>query len=97
MYIYEKYDYSLFESRFKDYSRLDQFPKGLRALYEYLENLATDTGGPIELDVIGLCCEYVESSIEDALRDYDLVTLEDLRDQTIVIEIDSDTIIYGEF
>lgn len=96
MYIYEKYDYWQFEKRFKDLSR-NQFPKGLRILYDYLEALAIDTGEPIELDVIALCCEYTESSIEDALRDYDLVTLEDLRDLTTVIEIDSDTIIYGEF
>ena len=34
--------------------------EGLTALYEYLEDYEEDTGQEIELDVIGLSCEYTE-------------------------------------
>ena len=43
---------------------------GLRALFEHLEQLSDDIGEPIELDVIALCCDYSETSIEDAIAEY---------------------------
>lgn len=97
MYMYEKYDYSLFESRFRDYDRLDNFPTGLRKLYNYLTNLAKNYGEPIELDVIALCCEWTESSIIDVLYDNGIRTIEELEQETLVIPVDSTTIIYYNF
>lgn len=41
-----------------------------RALYEYLMELSDSIGKPIELDVIGLCCEYYELPIDDAIIEY---------------------------
>lgn len=43
-YLYEPFDYSMFEARFKDYGRLSNFPTGLRALYSHLESFAEDMG-----------------------------------------------------
>ena len=97
MYVYEKYDYSLFESRFRDYKRLDNFPKGLRNLFDYLEDLARDTDSPIEVDVIALCCDYSEDTIENVLKEYDLESLDDLMGETFVLEIDDETIIYQNY
>lgn len=96
--IVETVDFSLFESRFKDYGRLDQFSyAGLRALFDYLEELAQDCGQNIELDVIALCCDYSEEPLQDVLGNYDLESLEDLQERTTVIEIGDETIIYGVF
>ena len=95
MYIYEKYDYSLFESRFRDYNRLSNFPKGLRDLYDYLNELAEDTKTPFELDVIALCCEFTEDSIENVLKENDIEDIEDL--DTTVIHVDDETVIYQNF
>ena len=69
--------------------------KGLRALFDYLEQCEEDTGEEMELDVIGLCCEYAEyESLEDIQKDYSEVKdLDDLRDNTIVIEFDGGIII----
>lgn len=94
MYVFEKYDYSMFESRFKDYNRLNNFPKGLRDLWDHLQGLAADTGEPMELDVIALCCEYSEDSIANVLREHDLETIEDLEQATTVIHVDDETVIY---
>jgi len=97
MYLFEKLDYSLFESRFKDYNRLGQFPTGLRDLFDYLESLAEDAETPLELDVIALCCEYTEDTIENVLKEYSLDSLEELQAETLVIEVDSETIIYQNY
>ena len=93
-YMYEKYDYSMFESRFYDYDRQSHFPRGLRALYDYLCELAADTGEPLEVDVIGLCCDFAEIDVEDVQRETGYETLEELCQNTTVIHIDDYTIIY---
>lgn len=62
-----------FIDAFKRYNRQDQFSyEGLEVLFDYLENLSEDIGEPIELDVIALCGEYYESSIEELIEDYDI-------------------------
>ena len=62
-----------FADAFKRYNRQDQFsPDGLEVLFDYLENLSEDIGEPIELDVIALCCEYYESSIEELIEQYQI-------------------------
>ena len=98
MYIYEKYDLSMFVARFKDYDRLDQFSySGLKALFEYLESLTEDTGEPIEVDVIALCCDFSEISIKDIECETGCEGLDELKDSTLVLEVDEDTIIYHAF
>ena len=97
MAIIEKYDYSMFEVRFRDYGRLDHFPKGLRELYGYLDNLSDDMGKDIELDVIALCCDFSEIAIKDIEQETGCAGLEELRDNTIVIDVDDETVIYGSF
>jgi len=45
--------------------------EGLIALYDYLEQYEEDTGTQIELDVIALCCEYVEyENLKEFENDY---------------------------
>jgi hypothetical protein len=44
---------------------------GLKALYEYLEQLSEDIGEDIELDVVAICCDYREyDSALECARDY---------------------------
>ena len=62
-----------FCAEFKAYNREDNFSlKGLRILFESLKRLASDCETNIELDVIALCCEYIENSITDIIDDYDI-------------------------
>jgi len=76
--IIEEYDENLFISRFEDYKRVvtpenknGNFSyKGLRALFQYLEDLYTEEN-PLKLDVISLCCDFAEyKNIEEYLRDF---------------------------
>lgn len=62
-----------FIDEFKAYNREDNFSlKGLRILFESLEQLASDCEINIELDVIALCCEYNEDSIANIINNYSL-------------------------
>lgn len=56
-------------SMFDDMGRKDQFSlHGLEAIMNYLEETSED--GMIDLDVIALCCDFTESSVEDVLGNY---------------------------
>ena len=62
-----------FREAFRLTGRMDQFSyEGLEILFDYLDNLSEDIGESIELDVVALCCEYYESSIEEIVRDYNI-------------------------
>lgn len=91
-------NFDQFQDAFKNMGRGNQFSReGLRALFEYLEEYESSTGEEIELDVVALCCDYSEDSIEQVLKDYSLETLEEIQDRTTVIQVDDETIIYGAF
>ena len=95
-------NYYDFRTEFRAFGREEQFTRqGLKALFEYLEDYEQDCGIEIELDVIALCCEYVEyDSLEDFHSEYDkddYPTLEVLRDHTQVIEIDNESFIIAAF
>ena len=75
-----------FMEAFKDMNRLDNFsPAGLRALFAYLEEMEDDTGEPMELDVIAICCDYSEEPLHEVLENYGLESMEDLEDRTLVV------------
>ena len=98
----QRVNFSTFESAFRDYNRLDNFPTGLRELFKYLEEYEESTGEDLELDVIVLCCDYHEEKLSVVLKEYSLKSLEELRDHTQVIMVDSEddedpTIIYQGF
>ena len=70
--------------------------EGLTALYDYLEQYEEDTGQEIELDVIGLCCEFTEyDSLKEFQGEYfddvegdKYKTIEEIEEETIVIPIE---------
>ena len=104
---------SQFREAFRLAGRSDQFSyEGLEVLFDYLENLSEDTGESIELDVVGLCCDYYESSIEELVDNYGIdvsevdeddpesiveVVREYLEDNTSVCGEVSDGFVYAAF
>lgn len=55
---------------FRDMDRNENFSyQGKRALFDYLEQYSEDTGEPVELDVIALCCEYYENDTETIISE----------------------------
>ena len=53
--------------------RPDNFSdSGLSALFDYLEAYEDDTGEDLELDVIGLCCDFSEDWADNIAADYNI-------------------------
>jgi hypothetical protein len=57
-----------FRDAFRACGRADQFSyEGLGALFDYLEEF---DGGNYELDVIALCCDYSEDTVQEIAEAY---------------------------
>lgn len=68
-------DERMFCDMFIDYDRESNFSsEGLGLLFDYLEQLEEDTGHEMELDVIALCCDYSELTLQEFAREYRLET-----------------------
>lgn len=68
---------------------------GKRALFDYLEEMESETGETITYDPIALCCEFTEYDDLKAIQENytDIKSLDELRDYTQVIEFDGGIII----
>lgn len=73
---------------------------GAKALQAYLEEYSEETGEPVDFDPIAWCVEFTEyDSFEGFKKDtgYTQKDMEDLRDNTTVIELDNGGIIIADF
>lgn len=104
--MFQSVTFSSFCDSFHNLDRQDQFTyAGKRVLFDYLEEYEAATGDSVELDVIALCCEYVESTHAEVMRDYSLDSdtteeqvLEWLQDNTSVCgETKEGTIVFAQF
>lgn len=90
---------SQFRDEFHRCGRGNQFSyEGLGILFDYLDDMGED----VELDVIGLCCEYAEDSWDQITTNYsfDIDSLEGL-DEDEKIEVvreylENNTILLGQ-
>lgn len=94
-YIYERKQSSDLYHDLKRMGRDNFSYDGAKALMEYLEQFAEDSGDPLEYDPIAFCCDFTEyKDIEELNKDgYQFKTLDDVRDQTQVIEFDGGIIV----
>ena len=70
--MHQKIDFNDFNNAFLSI-RPDNFSReGLRILFEHFEQLETDTGAEMELDVIAICCDYTEATFEEITGDHDI-------------------------
>lgn len=84
---------------------------GLSILFDYFEQYEEDTGEEMELDVIAICCEWAEDSLENIASYYTIdisdledaseieyIVLEYLQDHTQVAGVtESGSIVYQQF
>ena len=79
--IYTQVTKSSFIDAFKRSSRKDQFSyEALEAIFEYLEDYSQDSGENVELDIVAICCEWVEMTWQEVVQAYD-VDLSDVADE----------------
>ncbi len=99
--IVKTFDENDFINEFKAYNRMDNFSyKGLRVMFDALNELAQDCQMAIEMDVIALCCDYNELSIDDVISDYDIDLSDESYDdkEDLVMEYLSDnTMVLGNY
>ena len=105
---------TVYFSEFCDYFRKirpDNFSyEGLRVLFDHLEEIDESCGEESELDVIGLCCDFAESTWEAIASDYSIEidinenedeqkaqVLDFLADQGALIGETSNSIVYRQF
>lgn len=88
-----------FTASFHRMGRGNQFShEGLLALYEFLNEFEDSTGEQIELDVIGICCDFTEyESIDEALLEYGLENLDELQDQTFTLQLNNGGLIIQNY
>ena len=89
-----------FERAFVDADRKENFSyEALGLLFDYFESYEEETGEEIELDVIAICCEYSEDTIEDIANNYgiDLVDVDE-EDQADFVRnyLEAHTTLVGE-
>lgn len=90
-----------FVESFRACGRETQFSvNARRALFEYFERLEEDTDTEIELDPIGICCEFAEySSAREAASEYGFEAEDDdeaekwLGRKTTVVQFDGGLVI----
>ena len=70
--MYTKIDKFAFIKAFAAFDRMANFERdGLQAIFDYLEELESETGDKYELDVIALCCDFQRfESVEDYNAQY---------------------------
>ena len=86
-----------FRNAFVDMGRTEQFSRaGLVVLFEYLEQYEAETGVELELDVIGLCCEWTESTWEEIAEYYSIDADEESLEEAVRDYLEANTIVAGE-
>lgn len=96
----KRIEYAEFVDTFNRYGRCDNFSYwGLSELWDYLEGMSDrmDREKEYELDVIELCCEFSEGSIEEVLKNYNLKSVEELEEHTIVVGHDEGRVLYVNY
>jgi hypothetical protein len=90
--------FSDFCDAFRTMDRDNQFTyAGKRALFDYIEDYEAQTGEPIELDIIALCCEYTEADYAEIAEMYS-IEADDEEDieEAVWAHLEDHTIIVGK-
>ena len=91
-----------FHNAFNRMDRNNQFSyEALNLIYDYFEFIEQDTGEPVELDVIAICCKYSEMTPEEVMQSYNLDENEDVLEfltmSTTVIGECNGSIVFAQF
>lgn len=93
--------FSSFRDAFHTMDRGGNFSyTGLGILFDYLEQWEEDTGQPLELDVVAICCDFTEEGWADVATGYnvDLSECESDEERVDVVReyLEENTMVCGE-
>ena len=89
-----------FRNAFNVMGRDDSFTyEGLSALFDWLSEIEDGTGEEMELDVVGICCEFTEyESLAELQKSYpEIRRLDDLAGKTEFVIAENDHIIVSDY
>jgi len=70
--------------------------EGLVILFDYLEDYEQSTGEELELDIIALCCDYIEDSLSNIVDSYSIdLEGEDDHEQAVKDYLENETTLIG--
>ena len=97
--MYKEINFYDFVEAFKKMDRQDNFSEeGLVALYDYIEEMEDATGEQIELDVVAICCDFMEfDTKKELLEQYGYETIEEIEKRTIITKTVKDSYIIQAF
>lgn len=62
---------SEFTNLFDQYNRSDNFSIAARqALFDYLEDYSEGIGESVDIDVIAICCDWAEYTLDELVQEY---------------------------
>ena len=73
-----------FREAFRLHERTNFSYEGLEVLFDALTDFEAGVGEEVELDVIGLCCDFVEMDLKELLSQYPAISDEPLTDDNEV-------------
>ena len=83
---------------FGRYGRSDSFSsEGLEALHEELEAVGEAVGEPVQLDVIGLCCDWTEYASEAEAEEAHGMDMDEIADRHRVLRLPGGGVVVSVF
>ena len=71
--MYQSVNFSDFVNAFRSHDRDNQFSyEAKRMIFDYIEDYERDTGEPVELDVIAICCDFSEMTESELRQSYNI-------------------------
>ena len=110
--MYQTVNFTDFHTAFKQLRPNNFSYEGLRALFQHCEEYEEETGEPVELDVIALCCDVTEDKPLSIALGYRIdlsaidladdpairaLVLDHLQDHTTVVGETSDSILFVNY
>jgi|DEB0MinimDraft_6_1074348.scaffolds.fasta_scaffold39662_2 hypothetical protein len=79
--------------------RPDNFSfEALQVLWQYFEDYESETNIEVVFDPIGICIDFTECTIFEALQNYNLESIEQFQNETIVLPIpNTNKIVYLDY
>ena len=107
--MFQRVTLSDFRDAFRAQGRRDQFSyDGLRVIFDWLEEYEESTSAAVELDVVAICCDYVEMTPEEIIEAYGIsfdpdvdnaetVAIDHLEYHSMILGKTKDTIVFQKF
>ena len=71
--MFQTLNFTTFANAFRNSDRAEQFSyEALELIFDYFEEYESETGEQIKFDMIGICCEWAESTPRDIIKMYSL-------------------------